>query len=609
MQSHARRAAVVGMFRDLAPDALDAIDARLSPQFVGRGTTLVSVDDATVDALYIVVSGRFAVLHGDGMSAHAEIGPGSPIGEIAFFAGGRRTATVKALRDSVVLRLSRSDFDDVAARNPALWKSVGAALARRLTETALPKARAPAARARTIAIIPAGAAALPREEIAALCAQLQAMMPTAVVGAGEARALAGGSASYEPLTHGLNALESRHELVVYVADDSMTPWSEKAIRQADLVLAVAQRQAGDDSAGNALNALEQQAATISANAKFHLALVRAPDQAICGTRAYLDKRPHVHLHHHIAAGDSGDIARLARFLTGRALGLVACGGGALCAMHIGIYEALREAGIPIDAAGGTSGGAAMTAAFARGVAPWEIAAAFDDIFVKRRAMRRWTWPRYSLIDHGALEEAFAAHFSDADIADLPIPYFALSTNLTRGVAHCHTRGPVWEAVRASCAIPALLPPWFTPAGDMLVDGCLVDNVPIAPMHAMKLGPNIVVDFEVPDAAPAASGNGLPSRWQIAAASLSRRGRARLPRLPGPHSVLLKSLLLHGRCDTSRLGRDDLLLAPAIPAGIQHLDWHRHKALRDAGLTFARAALEAHRAAGHAVAAEAVHEPA
>ena len=43
----------------------------------------------------------------------------------------------------------------------------------------------------------------------------------------------------------------------------------------------------------------------------------------------------------------------------------------------------------------------------------------------------------------------------------------------------------------------LLPPYYTPDGQMLVDGCLLDNVPIRTMHELKSGPNVVVSFEMP----------------------------------------------------------------------------------------------------------------
>ena len=49
------------------------------------------------------------------------------------------------------------------------------------------------------------------------------------------------------------------------------------------------------------------------------------------------------MHHHVALDEPGDTQRLYRFINGTALGLVACGGGAYCAAHIGLYKALLQA--------------------------------------------------------------------------------------------------------------------------------------------------------------------------------------------------------------------------------------------------------------------------
>jgi NTE family protein len=87
--------------------------------------------------------------------------------------------------------------------------------------------------------------------------------------------------------------------------------------------------------------------------------------------AWLAKR-NIAMHHHVALDDVGDVERLYRFINGTAAGLVACGGGAYCAAHIGLYKALTQSGLVFDIMGGTSGGGAMTAAFAMGADPDDV---------------------------------------------------------------------------------------------------------------------------------------------------------------------------------------------------------------------------------------------
>ena len=121
-------------FGELSADQQADIWSRARIRRLLRGETLVW-QNTPADAVFVVVSGRFEVrLEGMPMPL-AEIGVGQPIGEIAFFAGGLRTATVVAVRDSVVLELDRASFEDVARRVPAIYDQLLGAMARRLAET------------------------------------------------------------------------------------------------------------------------------------------------------------------------------------------------------------------------------------------------------------------------------------------------------------------------------------------------------------------------------------------------------------------------------------------------------------------------------------------
>jgi NTE family protein len=119
--------ALVETFRDLPTRLLADLEQRLITRSVCRGEVLVRQGDEA-DALYLVASGRFAVDF-DGRRL-SEVSSGSPIGEVAFFAHGKRTATVTALRDSIVLQLSRADFMALAEDQPAVLKPIAVTLAR-----------------------------------------------------------------------------------------------------------------------------------------------------------------------------------------------------------------------------------------------------------------------------------------------------------------------------------------------------------------------------------------------------------------------------------------------------------------------------------------------
>jgi NTE family protein len=566
----------VEIFCDLDPAERAKLAAELDTRHLRRGEVLVRQGE-TADALYVVVTGRFAVTIEGRSQMVAEVGPGQPIGEIAFLAGGPRTATVTALRDSVVLRLGRSEFEALSAKSPAILLTLTVALARRLAEANVSTAPPPDPRPRTIAVVRAGASEVPEAFVDRLVGVFGARHRTLPIHAEAAHSLlpTGSALGSNEATRALNALEGASDYVLYLADHEPTSWSEKAIRQADLVLMV-----GWHSADPAPNALERLTADLLPAEARRLVLLHPTRTSISGTARWLASRK-VAMHHHVALDEPGDIDRLYRFVNGTALGLVACGGGAYCAAHVGLYKALTQAGLSFDIVGGTSGGGAMTAAFAMGMDPDDADHAIHDIFVTNRAMRRYTWPRYSLIDHTNFDRQLATHYGGIDIEDLWIPYFAVSTNLSSRDLHRHRRGDLWAAVRATGSVPVLLPPYYTEDGHMLVDGAIMDNVPVRVMHELKSGPNVVVSFEVPKLERfQVDYRALPGRNHLLKWLVTPFLRGALPPAPGVGTVLMRALMANRQDFERHLRPEDLLLVPPFPPGMGILDWHRHTELMD-----------------------------
>ena len=565
--------------------------ARLTAEFeqvtLARGDALMREGDPA-DHLFVVVSGRFVVSRAGRAAPLNEIGAGETIGEIAFFAGGTRTATVTALRDSIVLRLARGDYETLSAKLPAVPAAVTAMLARRLAETSAGRPAAPDPRPRTVVIVAAGGGGLAPAHIDRLAQAIGAAGPATIVDATRARALIPDAAPFgsAAATQSLNALEAPAATIVYIADTAATEWSLKAIRQADLVLLV-----GTFASDPAPNDVERAAASILTPAQSRLVLLHPTRREINGTARWLATR-RVAMHHHVALDRPDDMARVLRFLAGRAHGLVAGGGGAFCMAHVGLYMALTEAGHAFDIMGGTSGGSAMTAAFAGGATPAEIDAAIETAFVAHKAMRRYTLPRYGLIDHTHYDAELEALFGPRCIEDLWIPFFCVSTNLSENRAEVHRSGPVWQAVRASSSIPVLLPPFYTPEGDMLVDGGLVDNVPVKVMRDLKSGPNVIMSLEAPKLAryPVDYAR-LPSRGAMLRALANPFAKQRLPSAPGIGTVLLRALVAHRQDYERFLGADDLHLKPPLPLDMSLLDWHRHREVMDLAYHWGREQLQ------------------
>ena len=575
--------------------ALADLGLDLKRRHLRRGEILVREGDPA-DRFFVVLSGRFGVWSGGATEALAEIAQGELVGEIGFFANLPRIATVVAARDSIVLEIERGHLETALVAIPSLRDAFITSLARRLASR---QAAAPGPRRlapiRTVGLLAAGTSRLSLRFLDFLRRSLSASGPAAVVTSAEIEERFPGLTYDDPLvSNWLNGLEADADCVVYVADGDAGPWTQICVRQADAVLLVAQAGARPDP-----NHSEILAMRVHPPAARQLVLVHAGRSAVvAGTPAWLTGRE-VFQHHHVALSDRGDVDRLCRFLTGRALGFVAGGGGSFGSAHLGVYKAFREAGAAVDCMGGTSAGAAMAAGLAMGAEVDRIDEGTGNIFVKSRAFRRPTLPRFALLDHKAFDRALQVEFGDVLIEDLWLPFFAVSSNLSTNQAYIHRRGKVWHAVRASGSIPGLLPPFFTRDGDMLVDGAVMNNVPLDVMRELKRGPNIVVSFgETQPRRYAIDYDSIPGSAELAARMMNPFARRTLPEVPGLLQVIAQSMLAHRPLELV-LDEGDFLLSPPMPPDLSFMDWTRHTEVMASAYRFARDAIAVGTARGDA----------
>jgi NTE family protein len=377
----------------------------------------------------------------------------------------------------------------------------------------------------------------------------------------------------------LDRLEGEADLLLFELERSDTPFVRACLSLAEQLLLVAPTA---DTAFSASQPTPFELHAAGLFLKSHRALVVVRDSAstpISGTGAWLDARD-LKLHHQVALDDRRDFERLGRFLTGRALGLVLGGGAALGCAHIGIAKALQEAGAPIDFFGGSSVGAGMGAAMAMGMTPDEVLDQTEEMFIRNRAMRRLTIPLYSLLDHHVFDDSLRRNYRGLALEDLKLNFFAVSASLTTNAAHIHRRGATWEAVRASTAIPGVLPPFITKAGDVLVDGGMIDNVPVAVMRDLKVGPNVVVRLK--RTRPwriSADYSRLPTRGAVLRHLVTRRGKTSYPSLA---TVLIRGMLMTSehRFEEHMATSGDLFVIPEGTEGIGFLDWHKAGQIAD-----------------------------
>src|SRR5579872_5013386 len=122
----------------------------------------------------------------------------------------------------------------------------------------------------------------------------------------------------------------------------------------------------------------------------------------------------------------------------------------------------------------------------------EIAERVRDSFVANRPLSDFTLPLIALFRGAKVSALLKKHFGDVLIEDLAKPYFCVSSDLTTGRDHVHRSGPLWRALRASVAVPGILPP-IAEGGHLLADGGVMNNLPVDIMAEDARGPIIAVD--------------------------------------------------------------------------------------------------------------------
>ena len=471
------------VFSRLSPQLFDIVASECEWVSFEQGEVLFAQGDES-DRFFVVVHGRLAVSRTDAAGVETFIGwvtPGESVGEMALLEGGARTATVRAAHATVAIGFARDKSEALTARAPECLTVLNQLLIARLRHVMAPgRDRSPAAE--ILAVVAASQDAPLAEFSARLCATLEREGAVLHLSAARLKALLGEDVEAEMLDDEqrgrlltwLNGQETRHRFIVLEADAGLTPWTARCLRHADQVLHVA--RADGRSAPHVLDGRPGGPAGSGIGRPRRLILIQRDDAGRpSGTSDWLDALQ-AGEHHHVRLGVAEDMERLGRFIRRRPVTLALAGGAALGFAHIGVLRALSEAGIPIDLVCGTSMGAIVSGQVALGMS-WE------DVFRETRRHFRGnsiydaTLPVISFFKARRMDARLQLIVGDAQIEDLWVKYFCVSSNLTRAAPEVHERGSLKRAMRASSAVPGLFPPLLKANGEILVDGALVNNLP------------------------------------------------------------------------------------------------------------------------------------
>ncbi|MCV2353901.1 patatin-like phospholipase family protein [Paucibacter sp. B2R-40] len=484
--SHARVIEVLrssAVFGSLHMEIIEALADAMTLSSVRGGDTVIH-EGAESDGIIFVIHGGLRVSRqaADGhLLLYNQIQPGQSIGELGMILGQTRAQDVTAVRDSRLAVLSREAYEHLLQRFPLELSQVFL----RAVYDRMRNAPDPADQhlAQTFILLPLQC---PAQGQAGRTATLGQDMTQAFAKHGRVahlRADTDGSklqCNGKAVAHeALPQIEAEHEFILYESSGEDCAWTRYSFRQADQVILVANADANPGISSIELALCQEPGFQLK---RRHLVLQHPPGCLEAAPPAPWLLGRDVERIYPLRHDQLDDSARLVRFLTGSAVGVVLGGGGARGFAHLGVLRALEECGMPVDLIGGNSMGALIGAQYALG---HDLA----DILQRTQAFacggERLTLPLVSLVGGRRVERDLKRMFGERQIEQLWRPYFAAACNLSLGHTQVLETGPIWKAVLASNSPAGLFPPVLH-QGALLVDGAILENVPVQPMR-MRLG--------------------------------------------------------------------------------------------------------------------------
>ena len=538
----------IPLLAGLSPAARADLDAAARTIRLAAGSWLFE-EGAEPGSAYVLSGGRLQVV-ADGAVVR-ELAPGAVLGELALLTGEPRSAGVRALRDATLLELPRESFDALMAADPGVARSLLVQVAGQLRTAHGARTSAPAVAPRVVAVVglqPGTAARITADTVTArLETYLRVTSPGRLDSDGLARA------------------EREHDRVVLVADaptdEGDGEWRDFCLRQADLVVLV----------GDADSALPAGTLTVPHGVPELVLIGSRPGPELLSSWAAATGAGQIT----VVPGDLAvGLRALADRIASRSLGLVLAGGGARAFAHIGVLLELESAGYHVDRLAGVSMGAIVAGLYAVGRDAAELEEDCYAELVRRRPFSDWTLPRHSLA-RGARTRAGLVRTigHDTVFEGLARPLQVTSACLLSHSRQVHRSGNVVDAVAASSRLPILFPPIPTEDGRLLIDGSVLDNLPVDLLTDRAEGPVVAVNISL------GGGSGRS------------KGRSGPPRVPALGESLFRTMSIGaGGAVQAAHERGALVVTPAS-MGVGLLEFHQFDVMVRSGRQAARALID------------------
>ena len=469
---------LIPFLKDAPKRALRAAAREAQWYSLKAGTPLFEVGELSTHIHFLLSGslGAFRVPEFGEAEFIGHIRPGEPVGEMALFSGQDDDTTaphsnsVFALRDCEIISISRDGFDRLIKAEPEILEDLIRIILRRIRRAGQ---RSSQSEPKVFTLV----ATSPSIELEKWAEHLK----TTLNQIGLRATIIDKESGDDKPSQFFDELERQNDIVILITELVDDSWYRTSVRQADRVWILGRADAvPSDPIMPRDNTPAQQFKLID------VVLLHQKRRELATTPGRWLSAASARRVFHWNGEEGDDCKRLARVMSGRSVGLVLSGGGARAFAHIGVVRALRERGVAIDFSGGTSMGGVVAACVAMGWDDDEIDRRIRKGFVETNPLGDFNLPVVGLVSGKRVDRRLKEHFGDATIGDLEIPFFCVSTNLTDGNSMIHQRGFVRHALRASIALPGILPP-IVSDGDVLVDGGILNNFPVSVMQNQHRG--------------------------------------------------------------------------------------------------------------------------
>lgn len=468
------------IFESLDAPTIKLISSKFTEVNLSRNTVLFYQGDPS-DSVYLLVSGKLAAQLMSGLGEKQVVGhvfPGETVGEMGVLSNTPRSLTIKALTDSILLKIELNNFIEILHQYPSVMYALVRPLISR-SEDIIKKLSISNENKYTV-IVPAHQKISLEKFFESLYACAEKFPNTLII------------SDYQPEFHDKNisisilnekiksliANRKSVKRICYITSSFDTPIARVGFQHANMVYIAAYDDSEQIIDSHILDKIKSRHSHLMTHPS--LILLHTSETVMPISTSNWTKLTKFLLCHHVHMDKTKDFLKLLRFIRGKATGLVLSGGGTRGWAHIGVIKALRESKIPIDIIGGTSVGALVAGIYAMNQSYEQTYEQFKQLVIESKNTISWrslTWPIISLFNSRNYTNGLIKIFGNRQIEDLAIPFFCITSNLTNNSEDIHQSGSLWETIRASTALPGMIPPMLLD-GEIHIDGGLLNNLPV-----------------------------------------------------------------------------------------------------------------------------------